>query len=39
MLEISHVSVCASDFVQQLSAVPRPPPAVLEVGQDGRSKE
>lgn len=39
MFEISHVSVCASDFAQQMSAVPRPLPAVLEVGQDGRSKE
>lgn len=39
MLEISHVSVCASDFAQQLSAVPWSLPAVLDIGQDGRGRE
>lgn len=39
MSEISHVSVCASDFAQQLSAVPWSLPAVLDIGQDGRGRE
>lgn len=39
MLEISHVSVCASDFAQQLSAVPWSPPAVLDIGQDRRGRD